>query len=37
MYEIYLLNDLNPGKLRKTFDKTLEELASGNFAAAEVK
>jgi hypothetical protein len=37
MYEIYLLNDLNPGKLRRTFDKTLEELASGNFAAAEVK
>ena len=37
MYEIYLLNDLNPGKLRKTFDKILEELASGNFAAAEVK
>jgi len=37
MYDIYLLNDLNPGKLRRTFDKTLEELASGNFAAAEVK
>ncbi|MCK9205294.1 MAG: hypothetical protein M0P58_12800 [Bacteroidales bacterium] len=37
MYEIYLLNDLNPGKLRRTFDKTLEELALGNFAAAEVK
>ncbi|MBE0647134.1 MAG: UvrD-helicase domain-containing protein [Bacteroidales bacterium] len=37
MYEILLLNDLNPGKLRKQFDKTLEELASGNFTAAEVK
>jgi len=37
MYEIYLLNDLNPGKLRRAFDKTLEELAAGNFAAAEVK
>ncbi|NQV01134.1 MAG: hypothetical protein HQ542_00680 [Bacteroidia bacterium] len=37
MYEILLLNDLNPGKLRKSFDKTLEELASGNFTAAEVK
>ncbi len=37
MYEIYLLNDLNPGKLRRSFDKTLEELASGNFAAADVK
>ncbi|TSA23748.1 MAG: hypothetical protein D4R67_12970, partial [Bacteroidetes bacterium] len=37
MYEILLLNDLNPGKLCKQFDKTLEELASGNFAAAEVK
>ncbi|MFH1160253.1 MAG: UvrD-helicase domain-containing protein [bacterium] len=37
MYDILLLNDLNPGNLRKSFDKTLEELASGNFAAAEVK
>jgi len=37
MYEILLLNDLNPGNLRKQFDKTLEELASGRFAAAEVK
>jgi hypothetical protein len=37
MYEILLLNDLHPGKLRKQFDKTLGELASGNFAAAEVK
>jgi len=37
MYEILLLNDLEPGKLRKQFDKTLEELAAGNFAAAEVK
>ncbi|MBL7113188.1 MAG: UvrD-helicase domain-containing protein [Bacteroidales bacterium] len=37
MYEILLLNDLNPGKLRKQFDKTLEELVSGNFTAAEVK
>lgn len=37
VYEILLLNDLNPGKLRKQFDRTLEELSSGNFAAAEVK
>lgn len=37
MYEILLLNDLNPGKLRKQFDRTLEELASGNFTAAEVR
>jgi len=37
MYEILLLNGLNPGKLRKQFDKALEELASGNFTAAEVK
>ncbi len=37
MYKILLLNGLNPGKLRKQFDKTLEELASGNFTAAEVK
>ncbi|TSA38181.1 MAG: hypothetical protein D4R64_03915 [Porphyromonadaceae bacterium] len=37
MYEILLLHDLNPGKLRKQFDKTLDELAAGNFTAAEVK
>lgn len=37
MYEILLLNSLNPDKVRKQFDKTLEELAAGNFAAAEVK
>lgn len=37
MYEILLFNDLNPGKLRKQFDDTLAELASGNFTAAEVK
>ncbi len=37
MYKILLLNGLNPGKLRKHFDKALEELASGNFTAAEVK
>ncbi len=37
MYEILLLNDLNPGKLRKQFDKTIAELALGHFTAAEVK
>ncbi|MCX6252358.1 MAG: hypothetical protein NTX61_16620 [Bacteroidetes bacterium] len=37
MHEILFINDLNPGKLRKQFDKTVEELAAGNFAAAEVK
>jgi hypothetical protein len=37
MYEILLLNDLQPGKLRKQFDKTIGELASGNFTAAQVK
>ena len=37
MPEILYINGLNPGKLRKQFDKTVEELASGNFAAAEVK
>lgn len=37
MPEILYLNDLNPGKLRKQFDKTVEELAAGNFVAAEVK
>ena len=37
MYEVLLLHDLNPGKLRKQFDKTLDELAAGNFIASEVK
>lgn len=37
MYEILILNDLHPGKLRKQFDKTLGELASGNFTLAEVR
>ncbi len=37
MFDILFLNDLNPGKLRKQFDKTIEELAAGNFIAAEVK
>lgn len=37
MPEILFINDLDPGKLRKQFDKTIEELAAGNFAAAEVK
>ena len=37
MPDILFINGLNPGKLRKQFDKTIEELAAGNFAAAEVK
>jgi len=37
MHEVLFINDLNPGKLRKQFDKTVEELAAGNFVAAEVK
>ncbi|MEI6434627.1 MAG: UvrD-helicase domain-containing protein [Bacteroidota bacterium] len=37
MTDILFINGLNPGKLRKQFDKTVEELAAGNFAAAEVK
>jgi len=37
MYDILILNDLDPGKLRKQFDKTLEELSKGDFVAAEVK
>ncbi|HZX63657.1 MAG TPA: hypothetical protein VFE66_10625 [Bacteroidales bacterium] len=37
MPEILFINDLNPGKLRKQFDKTVEELAAGKFAAAKVK
>jgi hypothetical protein len=37
MMNIYLYNDLDPGKLRKQFDKTLEQLSRGDFASAEVK
>ena len=37
MPDILFINGLHPGKLRKQFDKTVEELAAGNFAAAEVK
>jgi len=37
MMELLVLNDIDPGKIRKQFDKTLEELANGEFARAEVK
>jgi len=35
--EVLVLNDIDPGKIRKQFDQTLEELANGEFARAEVK
>jgi len=37
MFDTYIYNDINPGKVRKQFDKTLEQLSRGDFASAEVK
>lgn len=37
MFDIYIYNDLEPGKIRKQFDKVLEQLSRGDFASAEVK
>jgi len=37
MLDIYLYNDIYPGKTRKQFDKALEQLSVGDFASAEVK
>ncbi len=37
MLEIYSYNDIKPGKVRKQFDKTLEQLSRGDFASSEVK
>jgi hypothetical protein len=37
MFEIFIYNDINPGKARKQFDRTIEQLSRGDFASAEVK
>jgi len=37
MFEIFIYNDIDPGKVRKQFDRTIEQLSRGDFAAADVK
>ena len=37
MFEILIYNDIEPGKVRKQFDKTIEQLTRGDFASAGVK
>ena len=37
MFSTYIYNDINPGKIRKQFDKTVAQLSNGDFASAEVK
>lgn len=37
MFSILIYNDIKPGKIRKQFDKTVEQLSRGDFASAEVK
>lgn len=37
MIETFIYNDIKPGKIRKQFDKTLEQLSRGDFASADVK
>ncbi|OFX41745.1 MAG: hypothetical protein A2X03_16710 [Bacteroidetes bacterium GWA2_40_15] len=37
MFEILIYNDINPGKVRKQFDRTIEQLSRGDFTSAEVK
>ena len=37
MFDTYIYNDIEPGKVRKQFDKALEQLSKGDFASAEVK
>ncbi len=37
MYETLIYNDLNPAKVRKQYERTLEQLSKGDFASAEVK
>jgi len=35
--ETLILNELNPGKIRKPFEKVLSQLERGGFSSAEVK
>ena len=37
MFETFIYNDINPGKIRKQFDRTIEQLSRADFASAEVK
>jgi hypothetical protein len=37
MFETLIYNDINPGKVRKQFDRTIEQLSRGDFASADVK
>ncbi|HUX56085.1 MAG TPA: UvrD-helicase domain-containing protein [Bacteroidales bacterium] len=37
MFETFIYNDIDHGKVRKQFDKTIEQLSRGDFASAEVK
>ncbi|HOC87847.1 MAG TPA: UvrD-helicase domain-containing protein [Bacteroidales bacterium] len=37
MFGTFIYNDIKPGKLRKQFDKTVEQLSNGDFASAGVK
>lgn len=37
MFDLFIYNDIKPGKLRKQFDKTVEQLSRGDFVSAEVK
>ena len=37
MFETLIYNDIDPGKVRKQFDRTIEQLSRGDFASADVK
>ncbi|MFP4289761.1 MAG: ankyrin repeat domain-containing protein [Bacteroidales bacterium] len=37
MFEAFVNHDIKPGKLKKAYTKTLEQLIKGDFASAEVK
>ncbi len=37
MYETLIYNDIDAGKIRKQFERTIEQLSRGDFMAAEVK
>ena len=37
MFETFIYNDIDPDKVSKQFDKTIEQLSRGDFASAEVK
>ena len=37
MFETLIYNDINPDKVRKQFERTIEQLSRGDFASADVK